>query len=160
MRVEGLKEVQSALRQLPAGVRKELQGGLRQVGEVVTSAARPEIAVRSGRLVGSLKAVATARHLRVQLGTATRVPYAGWWEFGGTIVHHGQNHSHGGGAAGKTRVATGGAVRSFGKHLIHRPFVRSGRTIYPAYLRTRPGIETRMHKVIDDAVAAARLNNG
>lgn len=91
--------------------------GLNAVGQTVVLEAQSRfpdalsddpynVARRTGRLEGSLRARSTAREGRVVEGTETRIPYAGWWEFGGPTRRSNRPPN--------------------------RPFVKEGRVLYPA----------------------------
>lgn len=83
VRVEGLKEVQAALRKAKS---KDLDAIMRTANKesatLVVNDARPHVPVVSGKLAASMKAQNTHRNAVIKLGTPKRVPYAGPIHFG------------------------------------------------------------------------------
>lgn len=113
--VVGLREFQAAVRRAAVTKPKVMREGLNEVGEVVVHYAIPLMESefvtdprqpRTGKLEGSVRAQSTAREGRVIEGYPSRVPYAGWWEFGGS-----------------TKRKAGGMNRTWNKR---------GRSLYPA----------------------------
>jgi len=76
VKVEGLKELNKALRNLPKGFRKEQAAIHKKTAEPVASAAARIVPRRSGRLAASIRAQGTQRAGRVAAGKKS-VPYAG-----------------------------------------------------------------------------------
>lgn len=152
IRVENLRETQRTLRDVSREFPRELRLIFNKAGEVVVKTAKPTIPVRSGRLAGSLKSASTQREGRVKMGTPKRVPYAGWIEFGGTIIHEGPSHRHGHGPQGvKRRVSSRRGSKTVvlgARHLIRRPFVKGGRYLFPAFEKSEP----RVSRVAADGV--------
>lgn len=82
IRVDGLKDLQQALREAPKEVRKEVRAANKLAAEVVASAAKTLAPSRTGRLAASIGARAGQKDASVKAGSAARVPYAGPIHFG------------------------------------------------------------------------------
>ena len=76
----------------------------------------------TGRLRGTIRARSSARGPQIAMGTA-RIPYAGWWEFGGS-----------------TRSPIWGRGR--------REVVKGGRTVYPAIAESTDDIGDAVRSVL------------
>lgn len=147
--VIGIKEFQAALREADAALPRELKRGMdvigreillpaiidRMEGQFVLSRGEKKKShnARDGSLLKSLRAVSEQRAGVIKEGNA-RVPYAGWWEFGGTT------HS----SRGDTS----------------REFIKEGRSVYPALDAKTEEIELEMNhllarlaRIIDAAAA-------
>lgn len=94
IQVIGLREFRTKVAACSRRQPNLMRLGLNAVGQSIVDEARsrfPEelssdpynAARRTGRLEGSLRTRSTAREGRVVEGTESRIPYAGWWEFGG-----------------------------------------------------------------------------
>lgn len=151
--LEGYRELQLAMRRLPPEASRELRTGLKRAVDLrLVPAARGRARRASGRLAGSIRGYPQARG--VMFGS--RLIYAPVQEFGGTVVHHGARHRHGG-AAGKLRRTSRGAdgvrrsrTTSFGRHLIH---IKGKGYIYPALRAKRDAVAEDLSNVL---VAKAR----
>lgn len=119
--IEGLDENLRALRETSKDLQNQLKRSYVQAGDMIADEAQRRVPTKSGRLRKSVKSRPTLREGRVKMGTPSRVPYAGWIEFGGTIVHHGSSHSHGQ-QAQKTRARVQQQVQStfFGRTVTRR----------------------------------------
>jgi hypothetical protein len=84
VRVEGLRETNKALQSLGAD-RKEIQNANFEAAETLIKAARPLVPVRTGALVGTLKASRSMNYAAARAGLA-RVPYANPIHWGWSIV--------------------------------------------------------------------------
>lgn len=105
--VVGLRELRTSLRKLSGETEyhKQLrQAGLR-AGEIVAVEARLRAPVKSGRLRKSIRVKAQQTGAQIAGGGA-RVPYFGFIDYGGTINPRG--------------------------HPVRRPFIKTGRIMYPA----------------------------
>lgn len=129
IRVEGLKEFQKKVVAADKQFGTELRLGLNEAARIVASAAAPRVAVRSGRLRASVRALSTQREGRAVMGSAA-VPYAGWWEFGGAV---GRNKS------------------------VLRPRVPQGRALYPAFIAQRVQVEAVAARVLNRSADRAGL---
>ena len=101
--VRGVKEFQRSLRQMDAGLAKQLRVVLNASAEIVVRYAKPKVPRRSGRAAESIKVRSSQREARIAAG-GRRAPYYPWLDFGGSV---GPNDS------------------------VKRPFYTEGRYIYP-----------------------------
>ena len=81
LKIEGLREVQAALRGVSDTAKNEMKATHLKAAQVIVPLARQLAPVRTGRLAASLKATATRTSGRVRAGSAA-VPYAGPIHFG------------------------------------------------------------------------------
>lgn len=86
---------------------------------------------RSGRLAASIKPASTQTTGQVAYSSPTRVPYAGWIEFGGAV--------------GKD-------------NRIRRPYVRQGRFLFPSAEDEREPILRTLARSLDDLIHRAGLD--
>lgn len=88
--VEGLKELQKAIRKLAdADMKKELQALNKELANQIVQAALPNVPVRTGRLRSAVRATASQTAAYGKAGGA-RVPYAAaihWGEGSGNVNH-------------------------------------------------------------------------
>lgn len=147
--VDGLADVQRALRrtgdtELPKMLRRTNLKAAQRVVPFAVARARRAFRTRTGRTIASIRALASQRDARI-VGGGARLRHFGWLDFGGTIVHEGPRHSHGGFVKARPRRAgrrvTVGRSRgrgrvfdadSSGAHLITRDFFPEGRVMYPS----------------------------
>lgn len=82
--IEGLRELQKALRQMGDATKMEMKPTHLQAAEIVSADARSKAPVRSGRLRNSIKASAVMSGGRVRIGYGGGAPslYAGPIHFG------------------------------------------------------------------------------
>lgn len=132
VKIEGLKEVQKALKALDGESQKQLRLVFNEAAELVVARARPLVPTRSGRARGSIKAASGQREAKVKAGGA-RVPYYGWLDFGGST--------------GRKRTT-------------RRKFLKDGRYIYPSYSRIRPQLIDVMEDGLSRLVREAGLLDG
>lgn len=121
IRVEGLRDLQRALRAVDAALPKELRQANKEAAEVVAGAARANFAAGTGvapKVVPSVKALAQQRSASVKIGGA-RYPYALGSEFGGGKYGPGNP------------TPRGGHTTQF------PPFKKSGYALYPAIAEKR-----------------------
>lgn len=79
--IEGLREVQKAMRNFSDDSRNDMKETHRRAGQIVVDGAARFVPVRSGSLLASLRSAPTQRQGRVRVGSAA-VPYAGPIHFG------------------------------------------------------------------------------
>lgn len=79
--IEGLRELQKALRNLNDDSRNDMKETHRRAGQIIVEAAAPFVPVQSGALLASIRSAPTTRQGRVRVGNAA-VPYAGPIHFG------------------------------------------------------------------------------
>lgn len=109
IKLQGLKELQAALKRLDGESQKMLRVVFNDAADIVVTDARRGVPTRTGKARASVKAQSGQREARV-IGGGKRVPWYPWLDFGGRV----------------------GRDRS-----IHRRFEPDGRYIYPAYRRNR-----------------------
>lgn len=129
--VEGLRELQATLRAVSNDLPRELRKAHKEAAETARDAARSRAPRRSGRLVNSIAARAEQRSASVKGGGA-RVPYFGFIDYGGSV---GRNNS------------------------VHRPFIRTGRIIYPAVAEKRADIFGNYERAINALLREAGLQH-
>lgn len=128
IRISGLREFHRELK----GISREAPKGLRLAGNtaagLVVSGAKPRVPVgpaKGGHALTSVRASSTRTAARVS-GGSKRYPYYAWLDFGGSV---GRNNS------------------------VHRPFIKRGRYIWPAFVDEKPQIERTLHQ---ELIAVAR----
>lgn len=117
VQVIGLRDFQRRVARAAAVQPAHMREGLNDVGQIIVDEVVPDMESQfvsdpsrlDGSLEDSVRALSTAREGRVVAGFPKRVPYAGWWEFGGP--------------KGKRNAYPGPPPRKY---------VKSGRTLYPA----------------------------
>jgi hypothetical protein len=82
IQIAGLREFQSALRDMDAGYPKLLRAVFNRATEIVIDYARPRIPRKTGRAAGSLKARSSQREARIAAG-GRAAPWYPWLDFGG-----------------------------------------------------------------------------
>lgn len=131
VRVEGLADFRRAVRQLGG---KELGKGLRATLNAsalfLIEKAQPLIPRRTGAAAKSLKARSSQDSVRIAVG-GKRAPYYPWLDFGG-------------------RVGPAGGV--------HRPFIKSGRYLYPTLTAHSADFERLMESGLADVARAAGID--
>lgn len=135
IRIQGLREFQSALKQMDGESQKMIRGVLNEAANLVVTKAKPMIPVRSGKARASLRAGSSQREARVKAGGA-KVPYYGWLDFGGRT------------GRGRTGPKTGS---------VNRPFIEEGRYIYPVVSEIRPTVLKAMEAGLADLAKSAGL---
>jgi hypothetical protein len=86
LQIEGLRDVQKAMRNFSDDSRNDMKETHRKAGQIVVDGAARLVPVRSGALLASLKSAPTQRQGRVRVGSAA-VPYAGPIHFGWPARH-------------------------------------------------------------------------
>lgn len=81
LEIEGLRQLQKALRNLTDDSRNDMKETHRRAGQIVVDAAATKVPTESGALSASMRSAPTQRQGRVRLGSAA-VPYAGPVHFG------------------------------------------------------------------------------
>lgn len=79
--IEGLKEVNAALRSMSKDTRDDMKATHKKAAAIVIAGAKRFVPVRTGRLAESIRDGSTQRMGRVRVGSAS-VPYAGPIHFG------------------------------------------------------------------------------
>lgn len=130
IRVAGLKEFQAQLRDMDAGLPRQLRLALNAAAEEIIGYAQPRMPSRTGRARASLKARSSQRVARIALG-GRGAPYAAWLDFGG------QGRIKGRPAA--------------------RPFLKDGRYVYRALDARRDQVTQIMSDALTDLAEGAGL---
>lgn len=112
IRVEGLRELQAALKNVDGESQKQLRVVLNEAAQVVVSGAQSRAPVRTGAYRSSIKVASGQREAKVKSGSA-KVAYAGFIDYGGAVGR---------------------------RHATKRQFIRSGRCVYPAYSSEKSNI--------------------
>lgn len=118
--IEGLREFQAALKQMDGESQKQIRVALNSVADVVTQGAARRVPTRTGAAKASLKSQSSQREAKV-LGGSKKVPYYGWLDFGGRV---GRNRS------------------------VKRPFVRSGRYLWPTVAANRTTLTAALQEAL------------
>jgi len=129
--VNGVRELQAALKQVEKTWPRELRLVFNEAAKHVAERARPQVPQRSGRLAKSIKPASTQRAGRVGYSSPSKVPYAGWIEFGGKIT----------GPKGD-RI---------------RPFVSKGRYLFPAAEQEREPVMRTLEQELGSLIRRAGL---
>lgn len=117
--VSGDEAARAALMRAAGELEAEVTGVHKQAAEMIELDTRDLMAdqmvsdERTGKLEGSIKGTGTATQIKVTVG-GRNIPYAGWWEFGGS-----------------TKSPIGDT---------NREIVPGGRSLYPAFVRNREAI--------------------
>lgn len=127
--VEGMKQLQRALKDLDGESQKEIRVALNRVADTVAQGAARRVPVRTGKARASLKAMSSQRETRVSAG-GRKAPYYGWLDFGGRI---GKNKS------------------------VRRPFVKGGRYIWPTVAANRDQLATAVETALVDLARSKGL---
>lgn len=147
-KIEGLRELQAALKALDGESQKKIRVFLNEVAQTVVGGASRRVPVRKGRARASLKAMSGQREAKVQ-GGGSKAPYYGWLDFGGTV---GKGRVAAGVAKKRAGGASGGTAGS-----VTRPWFPGGRYIYPAYAANRDSIQGALEKGLAELIREAGL---
>jgi hypothetical protein len=128
--IEGLAQVNRALRSIDKEAPKELRLSLNAAANLLIDRARPKIPQVSGAARRSLVAQSTRTSARVAAG-GKKAPYYPWVSFGGQ-----------GRIAGRPPA---------------RPFIKEGRDIYPTLREIRPQIEAHLQDSLTAVIRKAGL---
>jgi hypothetical protein len=129
--ITGLKEFQKSLRDADAGLPKLLRLVLNDAANLVLDYARPKVPTKTGRARSSLKARSSQRAVRIAVG-GTKAPYYPWLDFGGE---------------GKVRGRP-----------TPRPFIRSGRYLYPGLAARHEQVQAVMSAGLADLAKSAGMD--
>lgn len=126
IRVEGLAQLNRALRRVSADAPKGLRLVGNEAADLLVTKTRPEIPRLTGAAAASLRAQSTRTSARVAVG-GRKAPYYPWLDFGGQ-----------------------GRIKG---HPAHRDFRKGGRYLYPTLARQQQAIARILQEGI---VAVAR----
>lgn len=130
VQVEGLAQVNRALRAVDAQAPKELRLALNSAAQLLIDRTRPKIPAVTGAARRSLVAKSTRTSARVGVG-GKRAPWYPWLDFGGQGRRSG-------------RPAP-------------RPFIQEGRYLYPTLREIRPRIEAELQQSLQAVIRDAGL---
>lgn len=131
VRVDGLKALQKALREIDQNLPKQIRVILNDAATEVIDYAKPKIPTRTGRARASIKARSSQREVRIAVG-GTKAPYYPWLDFGGQGR---RNHKP-----------------------PPRPFLKRGRYLYPGLDARHDQVTEIMSKGLTDLIEAAGLD--
>lgn len=127
--VQGMKELQRALKELDGESQKQIRVALNTVADTVAQGAARRVPVKTGKARASLRAMSSQRETRIAAG-GRKAPYYGWLDFGGRI---GRNKS------------------------VARPFVPGGRYIWPTIAANRDNLAGAVDKALKDLARSKGL---
>lgn len=127
IRIEGLRDLQKALRDLDGESQKMLRVVLNQAAETVIGGARRRVPNDTGVARASLKPRSGQREATV-VGGGRKAPYYPWLDFGGNLPRGGS-----------------------------RPFVKDGRYLYPSWSANRDSILVALAESLAEMVEDAGL---
>jgi HK97 gp10 family phage protein len=134
--VEGLKEFLAKIKALEVATpTKVVRTALNSAAALVVADAQRRAPSRSGALKASIRASSTPTFARVSEGSAA-VPYAGFIDYGNK-VRSGRGVGRGDSQA--------------------RPFIRTGRVLYPAFRAQRESVITQLNTTLRDAIKSVGL---
>lgn len=131
VRVEGLADLNRALRRVSSDAPKALRLAANAAAEIVVTEARSRMPSRTGKARKSVKARSTRTAARVSSG-GRRAPYVPWLDYGGKV------------GRGKST---------------ERPFESDGRYVYPAFRDKRTEFERLLRDALRQVVADAGLES-
>lgn len=129
IKISGLRDFQSALKQMDGETQKQLRVVLNSVADTVAQGAARRVPRRSGRAAATVRAQSSQREARV-MGGSKKAPYYAWLDFGGKI---GRDHH------------------------TKRTYVAGGRYIYPTYAANRAGILEALAQALAELATSAGL---
>lgn len=121
IQVRGIQDLQKALRQIDRDLPKELAAGLAEAAEIVAKTARPKVPTRTGKAAGSITVRKQQRGASLAVG-GNRAPHFPWLDFGGRV----------------------GPKKS-----VARPFIKSGRYVYPALAEKNTEVKAKVDEVLE-----------
>lgn len=130
--VEGMKDLQRALKEMDGESQKEIRVALNAVAATVAQGAARRVPTRTGRARASIREMSSQRETRIVAG-GRRAPYYAWLDFGGTI----------------------GRARS-----VKRRYVVGGRYLYPTIAANRDGLARAIQKQLEDLAKSKGLEVG
>lgn len=120
IRIDGLRQLQAALKAADGESQKQLRVALNQAAELVVAEVRTLVPVKTGKARASYRAQSGQREAKV-VGGSRAAPHVGWLEWGGRVGR--------------------------GKKVV-RPRVRESRYVWPAYRRKQAAIAAKLEEAI------------
>lgn len=127
--VQGLRPMIAALKEIDDGAPKEMRLALNGVANLLVDKTRPKFPYLTGKARNSVKASSTRTAARVRTG-GPKAPHAPWLDFGGKV-----------------------GIRK----TVERPFIKSGRYLYPTLEEIQPQIQDALEKAIVKVATDAGL---
>lgn len=127
--IEGLRELQAALKRIDGQSQKKLRVVLNDAVQIIAEEAKGKVPTRSGRAAGSIKAQSSQREAQIKAGGG-RAPYYPWLDFGGAV---GRNNS------------------------VRRPFIKDGRYLYPTYKDKKTEFIQKMEEGLIELIESSGL---
>jgi hypothetical protein len=128
VRITGLKELNSALRQMDADLPKQLQQEFKRIATTVAQKVQSKVPRRTGRAASSVKPRGAQRGASIAVG-GSRAEYYPWLDFGGST---GKGHISG----------------SSGSGSVKRPVIPQGRYLYPTLAEENDRIREEVDAVL------------
>jgi hypothetical protein len=128
IKISGLREFQRALKEMDGETQKQLKVVLDDAARLVVGGASRRVPARTGAARASLRAQSSQREAKV-IGGSAKVPYYGFLDFGGSVGR---------------------------KKSVKRPFVTSGRYMYPAFAANRDSI----YRALQEGIVKVAENVG
>lgn len=158
LELKGLKEFQSALRNIAPAARKEFATDLKAIGKMVATDAAADMPRVTGKARRSVKVKVVANRgfegVSISEG-GTVAPYVPWLDFGGTVGRGRKSNA-------RVTIASGGRVsvqrgRAKGTGTVVRPYIKDGRYLYPAYFRRYDDMVAATFEAVKRATTSAGL---
>lgn len=127
LKVDGLADLQKALRQIDRDLPRELAVGLAGAAEIVADEARRHVPVLTGKAKASIKVRKSQRAAALAVG-GNKAPWYPWLDFGGRV------------GPGRTGPRTGS---------VQRDVLRGGRYIYPALETKEDAVKAEVDQVLE-----------
>jgi hypothetical protein len=128
--VEGLKDLNRALRRLDQDAPKALRLALNDAAQLLIDEVKPDIPRRTGKAAASLRVASSRTAVRIRVG-GPKAPYYPWLDFGGRT---GRNKS------------------------VVRRFYKEGRYLYPGLRRQREKFEGALRRSLVELATGAGLD--
>lgn len=133
--IEGLRDLQRALKQMDGESQKKLRVVLNSAAETVVGGAQRRVPTRTGKARGSIKPRSGQREA-VVVGGGRKAPYYGFLDFG--------NKVRGGRGVGRGDT-------------VPRKFVEGGRYIYPSWAANRKSVLAALADAITELAVESGL---
>ncbi len=130
IQIDGLKEIQKALKAVDKEAPKQLRIALNDVAQIVVTKGSALVPRRSGRAARSWKAKSTRTESRVSYG-GKGAPYMPWLDWGGRVGR---------------------------KKSVQRPYLKEGRYLYPTVKKHRSDIQDAAQEALTAAARSAGLD--
>lgn len=159
-----MKEFLASVKATNAEAPQALKVGFKEAAEVVAQEARRRApvyrgpakrGVKPGALRASIRTFATQRGAGIREGKAS-VPYAGFIDYGGTVGRMRTGNFSAVRGTGNQHVHYRARVARQARHFAQRPYIKTGRIMYPAFEAKRGEVQ----KLAGDALFRVAKQNG